>query len=186
MADESRQHRVKKTGAATHRTGTLRAAVKPGVLSNESAQASTGTNTASTSNTASSSSAGKLSLKSLILDYMNALPAGSTSQTAWGDKLALVEKTLRTNYQLPATDELYLLLDLNRTGAGETGMVLSSSGLHLNGGTGGRVSMSWQEFKQTTVGISQGLLVIGQSGISTPDAQVIAQLLQHLQSKLAH
>ena len=162
MPQDNTQRRKKKVGAATHRTGTLRATVNPNVTSRSDV------------------------VDRAITQFMNSLAQGSTTQTAWGDRLDLVADLLRDNYGLGPREELYLLLDLNRTGGGETGMLLSESGLRLRGGTAGTVVLSWDDFAKTQVGLNQGVLVIGQSGLMADDAQVIAALLQQIQSALGN
>lgn len=162
MAEENRQRRVKKTGAAKHRTGEYRAAVKPGIVGG-----------------------GEVARRA-IEEFMGQLAQGTTTQTAWGSRLDLVAESLRQNYGLAPDEKLYLLLDLDRTGAGIPGMLLSETGLRLKGGTGGSILLSWSDLPKTTVGINaQGVLVVGQSGIVADDGKVIAALLQHIQSKLA-
>ena len=93
MAEENQQRRVKATGEATHRKGTLRGAVKPHKRVTEP------------------------DLKQVINTYMDGLGAGSVSQTMWGTKVDKNAQALRSIYGLAADDEPYLLLDITTVGA---------------------------------------------------------------------
>lgn len=158
MAEESQQRKVKVTGAAAHRVGTHRAAIKPH-------KRATGPD-----------------YKKIINDYMNGLRRGSVSQTMWGADVEKNEKAIRSLYSLAENDEPYLLLNLS--GDGRTGMTLSSTGVHLADGRGGSATITWADLAKTNVGYQRGMLVIGQSGITSKDAQVLAALLQQIQAKI--
>ena len=157
MAEES-QRKVKATGAAAHRVGAHRAAIKP----HKRATAP--------------------DYKKIFNDYMNGLRTGSTSQTMWGESVVKNDKAIRSLYGLGADDEPYLLLNLS--GDGRTGMTLSASGIHLADGRGGSATISWADLAKTSIGCQRGMLVIGQSGITSSDAQVLATLLQQIQAKI--
>lgn len=158
MAD-SPQRKVKVTGAAAHRVGAHRAAIKPH-------KRETGPD-----------------YKQIINDYLNGLRAGSTQQTMWGENVEKNAQAIRSLYGLAENDEPYLLLNLS--GDGRTGMTLSSTGIHLADGRGGSATITWADLAKTSVGYQRGMLVIGQSGITSTDAQVLAALLQQIQQKIA-
>ena len=160
MATESEKRRKKVTGDAEHRTGTLRAAVKPGVI------------------------VGKPSVEKVISDYIEAKGAKLFRCTFWGDRLAESSNTLRSIFKLPANEELYLftnLSSLNRT----AGLLLSSSGLHLLDAKGGSANLSWEMFASCSVSTSRGMLVIGKIGIVSPDYEALAELLQTIKTALS-
>ena len=159
MDQDKSQRRVKTTGAASHRTGTLRAAVKPHKVSSAP------------------------NLKQIINDYMNALKAGSTSQTMWGANVEKNAQAIQSIHGLATTDEPYLLLNLS--GDGRTSMALTSTGVHVADGRGGTLAITWADLAKTTVAYQRNMLVIGQTGISSSDGKVLAALLQHVQGKLA-
>ena len=92
-------------------------------------------------------------------------------------------EAIRSLYGLAENDEPYLLLNLS--GDGRTGMTLSSTGIHLADGRGGSATITWADLAKTSVGYQRGMLVIGQSGITSTDAQVLAALLQQIQQKIA-
>lgn len=158
MADEKQGRRVKNTDASAHRAGTKRAAVKPHKRTSEP------------------------DVKKAITDYLATLRSGSLTQTYTGDTLVRNAAALRANFGLDASDELYLLND--PTATGKAGVMLSSSGVHIADGRGGKATISWKDFASTTVGYQRGMLVIGQAGVSSRDAQALAGLMQNLQSAL--
>ena len=158
MAEETPQRKVKATGAAAHRVGAHRAAIKPH-------KRATGPD-----------------YKQIINDFMNSLRSGSTRQTMWGDDVVKNAQAIRSIYGLAENDEPYLLLNLS--GDGRTGMTLSSTGIHLADGRGGSAAITWAELAKTTVGYQRGMLVIGQTGVTSTDAQVLAALLQQIQTKI--
>lgn len=158
MEQDKGQRRVKVVGGATHRVGTQRAAIKP----HKRAEANVG---------------------KIVSDYLAGLRKGSLAQTYTGDTLAKNDRLLRSSFGLSASDEMYLLCD--PTGTGKAGMLLAASGVHLADGRGGASTISWKDFKSSTVAYQRGMLVVGQSGISTRDAQSLVSLLKQIQSKLA-
>lgn len=160
MDQESKQpRRVKVTDATAHRTGARRATVKP------------------------HKRAAEPDVKKLIRDYMGTLRQGSLRNTYYGDTITKNAAALCNNFGIAATDEPYLLVD--PTGTGRAGMLLSSSGVHLADGRGGTAATSWKDLPNTTVACQRGMIVIGQSGVSTNDAQAITALLQQIQAKFA-
>ena len=159
MATESGKRRKKVTDDAEHRTGTLRAAVKPGVT------------------------VGKKSVSKVISDYIEAKGAKTFQRTFWGDKLAQSASALRSAFKLPANEELYLFTNLS-SGLKTAGILLSSSGFHLLDGKGGSANLSWELFTNCAISVSRGMLVIGQLGISSPDADELAELLQAIKESL--
>ncbi|MBQ9058724.1 MAG: hypothetical protein IJ125_06040 [Atopobiaceae bacterium] len=207
MDKDNQQRRVKKvTGDAAHRTGEKRAAVKPHKVSGTSSGSSTTAGAASASSAAAASastaashaasaatqststqstSTQTVTIKQVIYQYMNSLRGVTLSQSAWGDAIAPVASVLQANYGLAANDEPYFLNDPTGTSTGKAGLLLSTTGIHLSDGKGGRVGIAWKDLKKLQVGYQQGMLVIGQNGIQTSDGQVIAALLQYIQSKLA-
>ena len=161
MAEEDKQgRRVKSTDASAHRTGTLRGAVKPH-------KRQTGPD-----------------IEKIINDYMATVRKGTLTQTTYGASVAKAAQTLQANFGLSTTDVPYLLLDVTGRGAGKAGMVLSKNGIYLADGRGGTASTTWSEFASQKVGYQRGMLVIGQNGITTTDGQVLAGLLQKIQSNL--
>ena len=160
MATESGKRRKKVTGDAEHRTGTLRAAVKPGVT------------------------VGKQSVEKVISGYVEEKGARVFKNTFWGDKLAQSSNNLRSIFKLAANEELYLFTNLSsfiRT----AGLLLSSSGIHLLDGKGGSTSQSWETFADCNVSTSRGMLVIGKIGIVCPDYEALAELLQAIKAALS-
>ena len=114
---------------------------------------------------------------------MGALQPGITSQTTWGTALTSKAATLRTNFGLPSSDTPYLLLDLD--GKARSGMVLSTTGVYLADGRGGKMAITWDQLKQLKVAYQNNMLIIGQSGITSKDSKPLAVLLQQIQNKLA-
>ena len=162
MAEDDKQQprRVKVTDAAAHRTGARRAAIKPHTRSKDAAA------------------------KQVVSDYLAGLKAGALSQTYWGETLTKNAVALRTNFGLAANDELFLLSD--PTATGQAGLMLSTSGVHLADGRGGKLGFTWDDFAKITVGYQRGgALLIGQNSIATKDAQALATLLKQIQEKLA-
>ena len=160
MATESGKKRKKVTGDAEHRTGTLRAAVKPGVT------------------------VGKPSVAKTISDYIEAKGARAFQRTVWGDSLARSATALRSAFKLPANEELYLFTNLS-TILRTAGVLLSSSGFHLLDGKGGSADLSWELFANCTISINRGMLVIGKVGITSPDSEELAELLQTIKANLS-
>ena len=160
MAAESGKKRKKVTGNAEHRTGTLRAAVKPGVT------------------------VGKPSVGKVISDYIETKGARVFKRTYWGDKLAQSANTLRSMFKLPANEELYLFTNLSSL-TQTAGMLLSSSGFHLLDGKGGSANLSWETFTDCAVSTSRDMLVIGKIGIMCPDNEALAELLQSIKDALS-
>ncbi|MBO5392185.1 MAG: hypothetical protein J6D34_01500 [Atopobiaceae bacterium] len=160
MDQESKQpRRVKVTDATAHRTGTRRATVKPHKRATEP------------------------DVKKLISDYMSTIRSSSLRNTYYGDTIAKNATGLCNNFGIAATDEPYLLVD--PTGTGRAGMLLSSTGVHLADGRGGTAAVSWKDLPSTTLACQRGMIVIGQSGVTTSDAQVMTALLQQIQAKFA-
>lgn len=169
MADDDKQpRRVKVTGAAAHRTGERRAAIKPHK---------------STGSTSSASAPSAPSVSQIIADYLGKLRAGSLSQTFTGETLVKNATLIRSAFGLAANDELYLLTD--PTKSGKAGLLLSSSGLSVADGRGGTGNVAWKDFGSLSISAQRGAVIIGQTGITTSDAQAIAGLLQQIQAKLA-
>ena len=160
MATESGKRRKKVTGDAEHRTGTLRAAVKPGVT------------------------VGKPSVAKTISDYIEAKGARAFQRTVWGDSLARSATALRSAFKLPANEELYLFTNLS-TILRTAGVLLSSSGFHLLDGKGGSADLSWDLFAGCSISFNRGMLVIGQIGITSPDSEELAELLQTIKTALS-
>ena len=160
MATESGKRRKKVTGDAEHRTGTLRAAVKPGVT------------------------VGKPSVAKTISDYIEAKGARAFQRTVWGDSLARSATALRSAFKLPANEELYLFTNLS-TILRTAGVLLSSSGFHLLDGKGGSADLSWDLFAGCSISFNRGMLVIGQIGITSPDSEELAELLQTIKANLS-
>ncbi|MDO5119101.1 MAG: hypothetical protein Q4D48_03355 [Coriobacteriales bacterium] len=161
MAEEKQGKRVKVTSGATHQTGVKRAAVKPHKRVTEP------------------------NTKQLILDYMNGLKPGSTTQTYWGEAVDKAADALRKIYGLAANDDPYLVLDLTGKGTAQSGMTLSTSGIHICDGRGGSMAITWKELAGLAIAFQRNMLVIGQTGINSRDSQVLTGLLQHVQAKLA-
>lgn len=160
MEQDKQQRRVKVVGeAATHRVGTKRAAVKP--------HKSTDTQ----------------NVGQIINDCLSSLRGTKLTQTYTGSSLTQYDKLLRTSFRLDANDEIYLLTD--PTGTGKAGVLLSASGVHVADGKGTSIATSWKDFAKTGASCQRGMLVIGQNGIVTRDAQAVATLLQQVQAKLA-
>ncbi len=160
MAEETGKRRKKVTGDATHRAGTLRAAVKPGVT------------------------VGRKSVSKVVSEFVEAKGAKAFTHSYWGNALASSAKALRAEFELPANEELYLFTKLSGT-AQTAGVLLSSSGFHLLDGKGGFANVSWEKFPDCVVSLSRGVLVIGQLGISCPDAATLAELLQTIKATLS-
>lgn len=154
----TQQRRVKVTGAAAHRTGERRAAVKPHKKTTA------------------------LNYKEIITTYLGGLRAGSFVQSYAGDTLVRNGAAIRKGFGLAADDELILLTD--PTATGRAGVLLSTSGVHLADGRGGTASIAWKDLKSCKIGVQRNAVVIGQSSIQTKDAQALASLLQHVQSKI--
>ena len=161
MAEEPKKRRKKVVGDATHRTGTLRAAVKPGVI------------------------VGKQSPKKVIQSFLESELARKLSHSAWGNALAASADKIRAAFELPAGEELYLFTQLPSSGAEAAGILLSASGFHLLDGKGGFANLSWDQFAGCAIAIKRGMLVIGQIGISSPDSQVLAELFQKIKAALS-
>lgn len=160
MDQDKSPRRVKKvTEDATHRTGSRRAAIKPHKRTTEG------------------------TVKQVVAEYTAKLNAARLSQTFWGETLTKNAAALRSNFGLAASDELFLLLDPSKSG--RAGMLLSSSGVNLADGRGGTLAIPWKDFATTSVGYQRGMLVIGQSGISSNEGQALVSLLQQIQSKLS-
>ena len=160
MATESEKRRKKVTGDAEHRTGTLRAAVKPGVT------------------------VGRKSVSKVISDFIDAKGTRVFRQTFWGDKLAPSATALRRAFGLSAQEELYLFTKLSST-TQTAGVLLSSSGFHLLDGKGGAADVSWESLAGCTISYSRGMLVIGQLGIISPDSEALTELLQTIKAALS-
>jgi hypothetical protein len=160
MATESGKKRKKVTGDAEHRTGTLRAAVKPGVV------------------------VGKQSVAKVISDYIETKGARVFKRTFWGDKLAQSSAALRSSFKLPANEELYLFANLS-TLTQTAGILLSSSGFNMLDGKGGSAHLDWETFANCNISTSRGMLVIGNTGIISPDYEALAELLQAIKAALS-
>ena len=156
--DNKQPRRVKVTDATAHRTGTRRAAVKPHKRVSEP------------------------NPKQLIADYMGSVTT-RLKNTYYGDTITKNATGLCNNFGIPTSDEPYLLVD--PTGTGRAGLLLSSSGVHLADGRGGTAALAWKDQPGTTIACQRGMVVIGQSGVSTSDAQAITALLQQIQAKYA-
>ena len=160
MATESGKRRKKVTGDAEHRTGTLRAAVKPGVI------------------------VGKQSVEKVISDYIETKGARVFKRTYWGDKLAQSANTLRGMFKLPANEELYLFTNLSSL-TQTAGLLLSSSGFHLLDGRGGSADLNWETFAKCDISTGRGMLIIGKTGIISPDYEALAELLLTIKAALS-
>lgn len=159
MDQDKQQRHVKVINGGEHRTGVKRAAVKPHKRTTEA------------------------EIKQVISAFMGNVRAGSLSQTFYGDTIAKNAAALCANFGIPATDEPYLLLD--PTKSGKAGMLLASSGVHLADGRGGTAAISWKELGTSALSYKNGMLVIGQSGVSSRDGQTLLGLLQQIQAKVA-
>ena len=160
MPEESQHRKVKTIGAATHRTGTLRAAVKPQSRSAEP------------------------NVAQLITNYMASVRPASVPQTFWGATITKNAAVLRANFRLATSDEPYLLLDASN-GSGKAGMLLSKVGVHFGNGRGGVSCTAWKDLPKQTVEYRQGTLVVGTSGIAAADGKTLIDLLRHIQSAFA-
>lgn len=175
MDQDSQQRRVKNVNGTAHRSGVKRAAVKPG----ESVGAG-----AATPHPAAASSA-KPSPKQLIAAFMGTVNPASLSQVMYGANVDKNAAVLAQLYGLGAGDEPYLLVDITPNHTGRAGMLLSESGIHLADGRGGTMALAWSDLPHTQLSYQRGMLVIGQAGISTRDAQTLLALLQQIQSSLS-
>jgi hypothetical protein len=160
MEQDKQPKRVKNTESSAHRSGTLRGAVKPHKRKTEP------------------------SAKQIIDDYMGKLNIRLT-QTVWGTSLAKSASILRANFGLAATDEPYLLLDVSSGRNGKAGMLLSTTGVHIADGQGGTAAVAWKDLPKCNIAYQNNTLVIGQTGITTRDGQVLAALLQQIKSKVS-
>lgn len=158
--DRAAQRRVKVKSSETGRTGVKRAAIKPHKRVEDNSIP-----------------------KQVIEAFMGALQPGVVSQTTWGSSLSSKAATLRTNFDLAANEEPYLLLDL--AGNAKSGMVLGTNGIHLADGRGGKMAITWDQLKSMQVSYKNNMLIIGQSGVSSKDSKAMAVLLQQIQKKLA-
>ena len=153
------QRRVKVVDASEHRSGTLRAAVKPHKRPTEP------------------------DVKQTIATFMANLKTRLT-QTYYGSTIDKNAAVLRANFgKLAATDELYLLCD--PTATGKAGMLLAKSGIHLADGRGGTLAIAWKDLPGQTIAYNRGTLTVGQSGIATNDGQTLASLLKQIQTLYA-
>ena len=106
-----------------------------------------------------------------------------TSARNWLLTIAKNAAALCRNFGIDTTDEPYLLVD--PTGSARAGMLLSSSGVHLADGRGGTLAITWKDLPGITLACQRGMIVIGQSGVTTSDAQAMTTLLQQIQAKFA-
>ena len=160
MAAGSEGKRKKVRGDAEHRTGTIRAAVKPGVT------------------------VGRKSVSKVISDFIAAKGARAFTHSYWGNTLDASASALRKEFELPADEELYFFTKLPGTRQ-TAGVLLSSSGFHLLDGKGGSADLSWEQFAGCTISFSRGMLVIGQVGITSPDSDELTELLQAIKAALS-
>ena len=160
MEQDKQPKRVKNTEGSAHRSGTLRGAVKPHKRTTEP------------------------NVKQIINDYMGGLNVRLT-QTVWGTSLAKSASLLRANFGLAANDEPYLLLDVSPARNGKAGMLLSTTGIHIADGRGGTAAVSWKDLPKCDVAYKNNMLIIGQTGITSRDGQVLASLLQQIKSKVS-
>ena len=160
MAEENQQRRVKATGEATHRKGTLRGAVKPHKRVTE------------------------VNISEIVSTYTSSLRQGSTSQCFWGNTVAKNAAGLRTNFGLASDDEPYFILDVSGKGTGNMGLLVSKQGAHLADGKGNSVHFTWKEFDSAKLNYRRGALIIGQNKLTSPDAQVVYGLLQQIQAMI--
>lgn len=160
MSDDTQQRRVKVTDtSAVHRVGTKRAAVKPHKRTTEP------------------------NPKQIIADFLASLRSGSLKNTFTGDTLVKNAALLRKSFALAGNDDLYLLLD--PSASGKAGLLLSSSGLSVADGRGGTGFVGWKDLPKCEISFENGMLVIGQTGITTKDAQHISTLLNKLKTAFA-
>lgn len=163
MADESQRHVKKVTDDAKHRTGTIRAAIKPHKVSNESTT--------------------KVDVGKVITTCLSSVKAGTLSQTYTGSTLTKNATLIRSGFGISSTDDLYLLAD--PTGSGKAGLLLASSAAYVADGRGSVSKIPWKDFKSCKIANQNGMLVVGQAGIMTRDAKTLTSLLQSIQSKLS-
>ena len=154
---QRKARRAKNVNATAHRSGEFRAAVKP-------------------------QGAGATGVEKLIATYMGKAGA-NLSQTTWGPSVSKLASALRTNFGLAAGDTPYLLCDV--AGTRKAGLVISSTGVHIADGRGGKASVLWRELARTSVSAARGSLNIGSVRIVTADASTLAGLLQYLQKNAA-
>lgn len=159
MTEEDRQRRIKKTDGAKHRTGTLRAAVKPGVRAISDP------------------------IQALIEAFM-ASSGKSMSQTGNSSALASKKETLQAAFELSSNDEPYLFSNLSSSAQTIAGILLSSSGFHLLDGQKGFANISWEEFAACDLSFQNNMVVIGKIGISSPDSKLLYSLFQQIQAQL--
>ncbi|MBQ3267780.1 MAG: hypothetical protein IJI16_05475 [Atopobiaceae bacterium] len=160
MAAGSEGKRKKVRGDAEHRTGTIRAAVKPGVT------------------------VGRKSVSRVISDFITAKGARAFTHSYWGSTLTASADALRKEFELPAGEELYFFTKLPGTKQ-TAGVLLSSSGFHLLDGKGGFANASWETFAACVISYSRGVVAVGQLGIAAPDSAVLAELLQTIKTSLS-
>ena len=160
MAAGSEGKRKKVRGDAEHRTGTIRAAVKPGVT------------------------VGRKSISRVISDFIAAKGARAFTHSYWGNTLDASASALRKEFELPADEELYFFTKLPGTKQ-TAGVLLSSSGFHLLDGKGGFANASWDTFASCVISYSRGVVAVGQLGIAAPDSAVLAELLQTIKTSLS-
>ena len=160
MAAGSEGKRKKVRGDAEHRTGTIRAAVKPGVT------------------------VGRKSISRVISDFIAAKGARAFTHSYWGNTLDASASALRKEFELPADEELYFFTKLPGTRQ-TAGVLLSSSGFHLLDGKGGFANASWDTFASCVISYSRGVVAVGQLGIAAPDSAVLAELLQTIKTSLS-
>ena len=172
MAAGSEGKRKKVRGDAEHRTGTIRAAVKPGVT------------------------VGRKSVSKVISDFITAKGARAFTHSYWGSTLTASADALRKEFELPAGEELYFFTKLPGTKQ-TAGVLLSSSGFHLLDGKGGfanasraicllgQTNDSWDTFASCVISYSRGVVAVGQLGIAAPDSAVLAELLQTIKTSLS-
>lgn len=159
MEQDKQPRRVKVTNATEHRSGTIRAAVKP------------------------HKRAAEPNVKQAVATFMGNLKTRLT-QTYYGSTIDKNAPILRSNFgKLAADDELYLLCD--PTGTGKAGILLAKSGIHLADGRGGTLAIAWKDLPGQTIAYQRGTLTIGQSGIATTDGQTLASLLTQIQALYA-
>ena len=179
MDQDNQQRRVKNVNGTAHRTGVKRAAVKPG---NDPASTNP---EPTTPHQASATAPSKPSPKTIIDDFMGKTNQASLSQVMYGSVIDRNAAALAQLYGLAQGDDPYLLVDITPTHTGRAGMLLSESGIHLADGRGGTMAIAWSDLPRTQLSYQRGMLVIGQAGISTRDAQTMLALLQQIQSSLS-
>ena len=160
MEQDNQPKRVKNTEGGAHRSGTFRGAVKPHKRTTEP------------------------NVKQVINDFMGGLNVRLT-QTVWGTSLTKSAAILQANFGLAANDEPYLLLDVTPARNGKAGMLLSTTGVHIADGRGGTAAVSWKDLSNCNVAYRNNMLVIGQTGITSRDGQILATLLQQIKSKVS-